>query len=100
MTLLPALLLILLQVMFSGSFDFLRHNLFLIPAIVLASLCACSSRRSRCSRSRRSRRAARYVAIIYTGAIFFTEAIFGVCWSCHRIDACRVGLDRRRISST
>src|SRR5262245_39921209 len=37
-TLLPALLLLMLQVVFAGSFAFLKANLFLFPAITLASL--------------------------------------------------------------
>src|SRR6185312_2542188 len=37
-TLLPGLLLLLLQILFSGSFTFIRSNLFLLPAITLASL--------------------------------------------------------------
>ena len=37
-TLLPAMLLLLLQVAFSGSTAFLRQNLFLLPAITLVSL--------------------------------------------------------------
>ena len=52
----------------------------------------------RCWRCRRCRRARRYVAILYTGAIFFTEAMFVVLRARHRLDARRVGLDRRAIS--
>src|SRR5215203_3979189 len=37
-TLVPAMLLLLLQVLFSSSFEFLRKNLFLIPAITTSSL--------------------------------------------------------------
>jgi ABC-2 type transport system permease protein len=37
-TLVPALLLVLLQVMFAGNLDFLRANLYVIPAVILASL--------------------------------------------------------------
>jgi hypothetical protein len=54
----PAMLLLLLQVMFRGSFEFLRANVFLFPAITVAPSCRRCSRRSRCWRSRRSRRAA------------------------------------------
>ncbi len=42
----------------------------------------------------------RYVAILYTGAIFFTEAIFGVLRVHHRLDARRLGVDHARISRT
>ncbi len=37
-TLVPAILLLLVQVMFAGNFQFLRKNLFLFPAITVASL--------------------------------------------------------------
>src|SRR6476469_6714226 len=37
-TLVPGLLLLLLQVLFAGSFAFLKKNLFLFPAITVASL--------------------------------------------------------------
>ena len=77
-TLLPGLLLILMQVMFSGSLDFLKNNLSLIPAVILASLVrvivAAFTMLALSSLSKSSR----YVAVLYTGAIFFTEAIFAV----------------------
>src|SRR6185436_16701644 len=37
-TLIPALLLLMLKVMFDGSFTFLTNNLFLIPAITIGAL--------------------------------------------------------------
>jgi ABC-type transport system involved in multi-copper enzyme maturation permease subunit len=77
-TVVPALLLLVLQMSFSGSLEFVRANAFVIPAVVLASLvrvvvAACTMLAlSSLSTS------TRYVAVLYTGAIFFTEAIFGV----------------------
>ena len=77
-TLLPGLLLIILQVMFSGSFEFLRNNLFVIPAVTLAAVMrvlvvACTMvALSSLSKS------SRYAAVLFTGALFFTEAVFGV----------------------
>ena len=62
-TIVPALLLIIMQVSFSGSVEFLKSNLFLIPAVVLASL---------------ARVIVSSFAMLYAGTIFFTEAIFGV----------------------
>jgi ABC-2 type transport system permease protein len=74
-TFLPAVLLLLLQIAFSGSMAFLRQNLFLLPAITLVSLVqallsgfailALSS----LSTSRR------FVAVMYAGIIFFTSAM-------------------------
>jgi len=77
-TLLPALLLIMLQVMFSGSFEFLKNNAFVIPAVTLAAILrvlviACTMLAlSSLSKS------SRYAAILFTGALFFTEAVSGV----------------------
>ena len=75
-TLLPALLLILMQLAFAGNTEFLSKNLFVIPAVVLASLVqvlvASFTMLALSSLSKSSR----YVSLLYTGAIFFTEAMF------------------------
>src|SRR5215471_11964300 len=77
-TLLPALLLIILQVMFSGSFEFLKNNAFVIPAVTLATilrvLVIASTMLALSSLSKSSR----YAAVLFTGALFFTEAVSGV----------------------
>ena len=75
-TLVPALLLLLLQILFAGNFTFLRANLFLFPAITLFStilmllsafaMLALSS----LSKSRR------FVAMMYAALIFFSAAMF------------------------
>lgn len=77
-TLVPALLLIALQVMFAGNLDFLRANLHVIPAVTLACLMRVVV--SACTMLALSSlsKSTRYVAILYTGAIFFTEAVYGV----------------------
>ena len=75
-TLVPALLLILLQVLFSGSLDFLRSNLFVIPAVVLASLIRVFVASFAILALSSLSKSTRYVAILYAGAIFFTDAIF------------------------
>ena len=76
-TLVPALLLLLLQVLFAGSFEFLRKNLFLFPAITVASLLqsllATFTMLALSSLSNSSR----YVAVLYAGAVFFTQALYG-----------------------
>src|SRR5215831_9510105 len=77
-TLVPALSLIALQVMFSGSFEFLRANAFVIPAVTLATIlrvlvisCTMVALSSLSNSSR-------YAAVLFTGALFFTEAVSGV----------------------
>ena len=74
----PGILLLFLQVIFKGSFEFLRANLFLFPAVtvagVLQALVATFTMLALSSLSKSSR----YVAILYSGVIFFTLAIYGV----------------------
>jgi ABC-type transport system involved in multi-copper enzyme maturation permease subunit len=76
-TFLPAMLLLFLQVMFMGSFEFMRANLFLIPAItvssVLQSLLVTLTMLALSSLSKSSR----YVGILFAGILFFSKAIFG-----------------------
>ena len=76
----PAMLLLVLQVLFAGNFQFLQKNLFLFPAITVASLLqvllATFTMLALSSLSKSSR----YVSILYTGIIFFTAAIYGVLY--------------------
>ncbi|MDQ3213551.1 MAG: hypothetical protein M3Q85_12805 [Acidobacteriota bacterium] len=77
-TLVPALLLLVLQVLFAGSFEFLQKNLFLFPAIIVATLLeALLSTFAMLALSSLSK-SSRYVGILYAGIIFFTAAIYGV----------------------
>jgi ABC-2 type transport system permease protein len=77
-TWLPAMLLLLLQIMFQGSFAFIRGNLFLFPAITLFSLIQVFTAAftvlalSSLSKSRR------FVGIMYAGLIFFTTAMYNM----------------------
>jgi ABC-type transport system involved in multi-copper enzyme maturation permease subunit len=76
-TLVPGLLLLLLQVLFAGSFAFLKKNLFLFPAITVAAvLQAILSTFTMLALSSLSK-SARYVGILYAGILFFTAAIYG-----------------------
>ena len=80
-TLVPALLLLMLQVMFAGSFEFLKKNAFLFPAITVGSmlqvLVASFTMLALSSLSKSSR----YVGILYAGIVFFTAAIFGAMYA-------------------
>jgi ABC-2 type transport system permease protein len=74
-TLVPAILLLFLQVIFSGSVSFVRQNLFLLPAIILFSLIqACLSAFAILALSSMSK-SRRFVAIMYAGILFFTTAM-------------------------
>jgi ABC-type transport system involved in multi-copper enzyme maturation permease subunit len=76
-TFVPAMLLLLIQVLFAGSFAFLEANLFLFPAItvgtLLEGLVVTFAMLALSSLSNSSR----FVAILYAGIIFFTKAMFG-----------------------
>jgi ABC-type transport system involved in multi-copper enzyme maturation permease subunit len=80
-TWLPGILLLFLQVMFKGSFEFLKANLFLFPAItvgaLLEALLATFTMLALSSLSKSSR----YVGILYAGVVFFTAAIFGAMYA-------------------
>jgi ABC-type transport system involved in multi-copper enzyme maturation permease subunit len=77
----PAILLLLIQVLFAGSFAFLRANLFLFPAITVGALLqvllATFTMLALSSLSKSSR----YVGILYAGIIFFTAAIYGAMYA-------------------
>ena len=76
-TWLPAMLILLGQILLSGSFEFARNNLILFPAITLFSFlevfivcCAVLALSSLTTSTR-------YVAVMFAGVMFFSEAIYG-----------------------
>jgi ABC-2 type transport system permease protein len=79
-TWIPGILLLILQVLFKGSFEFMKNNLFLFPAITVASvlqaLLATFTMLALSSLSKSSR----YVGILYAGILFFTGAIYGAMY--------------------
>jgi ABC-2 type transport system permease protein len=80
-TLVPALLLLLLKVMFDGSFLFLRNNLFLIPAITVGALLQVILASFTMLALSSLSKSARYVGILYVGITFFTSAIYGALYA-------------------
>jgi ABC-2 type transport system permease protein len=80
----PALLLLVVQVLFAGNFTFFRQNLYLFPAITLFSfvysLTIAFAMLALSSLSRSSR----YVAILYAAVIFLSQAIYGVLYGITR----------------
>ena len=76
-TLVPALLLLLLQVLFAGSFAFVKANLFLFPAITVAALLQALVATFTMLALSSLSKSARYVGILYAGIVFFTSAIYG-----------------------
>jgi ABC-type transport system involved in multi-copper enzyme maturation permease subunit len=72
----PAMGLLLVQTVFAGSFTFVRHNAYLLPAITLFSLVqvllASMTMLALSSLSKSSR----FVGVMYAGVMFFTGALF------------------------
>jgi ABC-2 type transport system permease protein len=83
----PAMLLLFVQIAFAGNFAFVRANFYLFPAItvfafvqvvlVAATMLALSSLSN----------SSRYVGILYTAVLFFTQAIYGVVYAVTRSTA-------------
>ncbi len=77
-TWLPAVLLLVVQVAFAGNFAFIEANAYLFPAITVYSLvevllvAICITALSSLSSS------GRFVGILYTALIFFSDALYGV----------------------
>ncbi len=80
-TLAPALMLLLVQVILAGSFSFLMKNLFLIPAITVSALLQVLLASITMLALSSLSKSARFVAIMYVGILFFTKAIFGVLYA-------------------
>src|SRR5687767_11565006 len=80
-TWLPAMLLLLVQVMFAGSFAFVSKNLFLFPAITVASLVQALLATFTMLALSSLSKSSRYVGILYAGIIFFTAAIYGAMYA-------------------
>ena len=77
-TLLPAVLLVVMQLVLSGNVNLLREHSTLIPAVILASLMRVIVPSVTMLALSSISRSARYVAVMYTGVIFFAEAMYGV----------------------
>ncbi len=77
-TLLPAMALLFVQMMFSGSLTFVRENLFLIPAITLYALVEVLLASFTMLALSSLSTSARFTAILYFGAIVFTGALFTI----------------------
>lgn len=77
-TLVPALALLVLEVMFSASLAFLLEHLFLVPAITLYALMEVSLASFTMLALSSLSTSARYTAMLYAGALFFSAAVFAV----------------------
>jgi ABC-2 type transport system permease protein len=77
-TLVPSLLLVAMQVVLSGSLDFLRENPAVIPAVTLTSLIRAIVASATMLALSSISKSTRYVAVMYAGVMFFAEAMYGV----------------------
>ena len=80
-TWLPAILLLIVQVLFAGSLEFVQKNLFLFPAITVASVLEVSVATFTMLALSSLSKSPRYVAILYAGVVFFTASIYGVMYA-------------------
>lgn len=74
----PAVLLLVIQIMFTGSFRFVLSNLFLLPAITLYSLIQVTSVGAAMLALSSLSKSSRYVGVLYAGLIFFSQAVYGI----------------------
>ncbi|MPY87131.1 MAG: hypothetical protein GEU99_04335 [Luteitalea sp.] len=77
-TLIPTILLLLLQVVFYGSFAFARANLGLVPSITLASLVDTFVNAFVMLAISSLSKSARFSGIVYAGVALFSHAVFGL----------------------
>jgi ABC-2 type transport system permease protein len=74
----PAMLLLVTQVLLTGSLAFVAANLYLIPAITIVSLVSVLLSSFTILALSSFSRSARFVAVTYAGLLFFTQALFAV----------------------
>jgi ABC-type transport system involved in multi-copper enzyme maturation permease subunit len=80
----PAVLLLVVQIMFSGSFRFFLDNLFLLPAITVFSFVQVIAVAMAMLALSSLSKSSRYVGVLYTGLIFFSQAIYGIVYAITR----------------
>ncbi len=74
----PAILLLMLQVAFTGSFSFLRQNLYLFPAVTVYAFLQVTLASFVMLALSSLSKSGRYAAILYAGAYWFSAAVFGL----------------------
>lgn len=74
----PAISLLILQIMFAGNLTFFTSNLFLFPAITLFSFVQAVTVSVAMLALSSLSNSSRFVGILYTALIFFTTALWGV----------------------
>ncbi|HZT75754.1 MAG TPA: ABC transporter permease subunit [Vicinamibacterales bacterium] len=80
----PAMVLLLVQVAFAGNFSFFVNNVFLFPAITVFACIQVALGASTMLALSSLSNSSRYVGILYTAVVFFTQAIYGVLFAVTR----------------
>src|SRR6476661_3311578 len=83
-TWLPAIVLLIVQISFAGNFTFFRNNIFLFPAITVFSFVQVTMVATAMLALSSLSKSSRYVGILYSAVIFFTQAIYGVLYAVTR----------------
>jgi ABC-2 type transport system permease protein len=76
----PALLLLLVQIVLAGSFAFVQKNAFLFPAVTLFSFLQVTVATVTMLALSSLSKSSRFVGVMYAGIILFTDAIQGMFW--------------------
>jgi ABC-2 type transport system permease protein len=74
----PAIMLLIVQVLFAGNFTFVRSHAYLLPAITLFSFVEVVTFSTTMLALSSLSTSSRYVGVLYAMVIFFTRALFNV----------------------
>ena len=80
----PAIVLLIVQVVFAGDFTFFLDNVFLFPAITLSAFIQALTVSATMLALSSLSKSSRYVGILYAGVIFFSQAMYGVLYEVTR----------------
>src|SRR5262249_31445567 len=83
-TWLPAVLVLLIQIMVSGSFEVFVGHLFPFPALTRFSFIQVSAVASAMLALSSLSNSSRYVGVLYTGLLFFSQALYGIVYAITR----------------
>jgi ABC-2 type transport system permease protein len=74
----PAIVLLVVQILFAGNFQFFTSNIYLFPAITVFSFIQVVTVASAMLALSSLSNSSRYVGILYAALLFFSQALFGV----------------------
>ena len=80
----PAVVLLIVQVLFAGDVSFFVDNIFLFPAITVSAFVQTIAVSATMLALSSLSKSSRYVGILYAGVIFFSQAIYGVLYQVTR----------------